>query len=392
MPTTIFANDSPLGPALVTIDGDRIVGIEVGIELGIEVGSNVENEAQRAAADCRVDLLLPGLIDLQVNGFAGVDLMTCSEDEFHRMNATLAQHGVTTYLPTLISEPLDSLEARTALIAGWLEKREAGASTALGLHLEGPFLAPTKRGAHPEQGLRPAHRDDLLRLFDAAKGHVRLVTLAPELPRSHELIDACLEHGVLVSLGHSEASFEVAVGAIERGARLCTHFGNAMRGFHQREPGLSGAVLADPRITACVIPDGIHVHDAVLTVLHRCKGSAQVILVSDAIAAAGLPDGEYQLANEAVTVVDGACRNAAGVLAGSSLRLAEGVARYERATGAGAAELCAVSSGNAARLLGLEGAGYGLRVGARADLVGFERGASGLALSTVFVAGRSAGV
>ena len=331
------------------------------------------------------DLVLPGLIDLQVNGFAGVDVMTCDESAFHAMTASLARRGTTAFLPTLISTPLDAMEERIVALTEWLTRIPDGAARPLGLHLEGPFLAKSKRGAHPSDGVSEARPESLERLLDAGRGSVRLVTLAPELHGADVLIDLCIERGVVVSLGHSDATFDEAARAVERGARMCTHFGNAMRAFHHREPGLTGAVLALPELSACVIPDGIHVHDAVLEILHRTKGSRGVILVSDAIAAADLDDGTYRLANTEVTVEDGVCRNADGVLAGSSLRLVDGILHYARVTGAGNRELADVSSANAAHLLGLTD--RDLTEGSRADLIRLVRQDSTWILDRTIVGG-----
>ncbi|MCB9917446.1 MAG: N-acetylglucosamine-6-phosphate deacetylase [Planctomycetes bacterium] len=359
-------------PTTVTIEGFHPHREHrVRFECAHGVITHIEDLFEQNEARHEQDLVLPGLIDLQVNGFAGVDVMTCDEDEFHAMTIALARRGTTAFLPTLISTPLDSMRERITTLAEWLENVPRCAAQPLGLHLEGPFLAKSKRGAHPTEGISEARPEALELLLDAGRGNVRLVTLAPELPGADALIDICIERDIVVALGHSDATFDEAARAVHRGSLACTHFGNAMRAFHHREPGLTGAVLALPEVSACVIPDGIHVHDAVLEILHRAKGPRGVILVSDAIAAADLEDGTYRLANTEVTVEDGVCRNADGVLAGSSLILLDGVLHYARVTGAGLREVIAVSSGNAARLVGLTD--RDLNEGSRADLIHLVR-------------------
>lgn len=374
--TTIAARETALGPVTIRFETDQIV----------EVRSGIADDAQIH------DLVLPGMLDLQVNGFAGVDFMTCARDELARIGPAIAATGVTAYLPTLITQPIDALCARLEVLANWIENfDQAGAAVPLGVHLEGPFLTMAKRGAHPAKAILAPSVPDFERLHEAARGQLRLLTLAPELPGASELIARCVELGVRVALGHSNASYEEAREAFERGAQLCTHFCNAMSALHHRQPGLPGAVLTTPGATLCLIPDGIHLHDAMLEIAARSKKAEEIILVTDAIAAAGLPDGEHSLAGERVTVRDGACRNAEGVLAGSTVCMDRALARWARVTNADARSLQCASSSNVAALLGLPKRGR-LEVGARADLVCFSKTESGLERRRVVVGGLRAAV
>ena len=361
-PEELLACKSPLGAIRLEHAAGRIRAIHEQPEL----------EQGEAGREQQLELLLPGMLDLQVNGFAGVDVMNCDIDEFWDMARSLARTGVTSFLPTLISHPLETLIQRLEALAAQLDKGPSDAARPLGFHLEGPFLATSKRGAHPASDLLLPDVEILERLLDAADGQLRLVTLAAEVPGALDLIDRCVERDVRVSLGHSNATLAEAQRAVEHGATLCTHFGNAMSPLHHREPGLPGAVLVDERLKLCVIPDGIHVHDAILELAFRCKGDRGVVLVSDAMAAASLQDGDYELAGQRVHVREGVCRNDAGTLAGSALRLDEGLARWARVTGCSAAGLARVTSKNAADMLGIEELGV-LREAARADLIALRR-------------------
>lgn len=376
--TEIRARESSRGPIAIHAEDGAIARIEALPEAA--------SAAQHDDEDS-FELVLPGMIDLQVNGFAGADFMTCSAADFLAARRAMLRCGVTSFLPTLITAEIDVLLTRLAQLAEWIEDSDTrDGSRAIGIHLEGPFLAPEKRGAHPIDAVQAADPELLERFVDAGRGHLRMLTLAPELPGANALLERCKAHGIVPSLGHSASDYRTARAAFARGARLCTHFGNAMPPLHHREPGLQGAVLTNERALLCVIPDGIHVHDSILELASRAKGPRGVVLVSDAIAAAGLPDGEYSLAGQRVTVVDGACRNDEGVLAGSSLRLDRGLSRWARVTDADVHELEAVSSANAAELLGMSELGA-LRVGARADLVAFRRNKGELSLDACWLGG-----
>jgi N-acetylglucosamine-6-phosphate deacetylase len=314
----------------------------------------------------RVDgIVAPGLCDLQVNGAGGFDLVAdpASLEEVDRIQLA---HGVTTYLPTIIStEP--EVAAKAVRVIG--DEIERGASPAAGIHLEGPFLNPDFRGIHrdgcllePDAGIPDYYRD----------ARVRMVTLAPELPGAMELISGLSDLGVAVSIGHTGAGAEIAAAATARGAGSVTHLFNAMRRFHHREPNVPGWALVDERVALCVIPDGHHVDDLVLRLV-REKAEDRVVLVSDSSTAAGAPDGEYVMGGVEISKRGDLVQDGRGMLAGSALALDDAVRRWMEATGASLAAAVEAASERPARLAGLDA---GLRPGAPANLVVFDERAS----------------
>ena len=293
---------------------------------------------------------VPGLVDLQVNGYAGVDLLT--EPERARRSRTPSEGGVTAWQPTLITSPTEQvLEATRAL---------ATAPRSLGTHLEGPFLSPSRPGTHPVEHLREPDLG-LLRLLLGA-GPVSSVTLAPELPGALELVDELVERNITVSLGHTDATAIEAERAFARGASTVTHLFNAMRPFHHRDPGVVGAALARRDVVVQLIADGAHVADeAVLLACHAAGG--RLALVSDAIAAAGVGDGSYRLGGVEVRVEGGVCRRADRTLAGSAASLLDGVRTLVR-LGVTLEQAVAAASTVPARVVRREDLGL-LRPGAR---------------------------
>jgi len=271
-------------------------------------------EGEPPAAAERLDLsgrlLAPGFIDLHVHGGGGAHFMSGDADECARAADFHARHGTTALLATTIAAPRDELLRAVAAVAG---------TSILGVHLEGPFLSERRRGAQPAEHLRPPDLDELAALL--AAGPVRLVSLAPELPGALEAIAAIDEADAVPALAHTDATYAQTVAAIEAGARHAVHTFNGMRPLHHREPGVLGAVLDDPRVTCEAIADGHHVHPAALRLLYRAKGAGGTVLVTDAIAAAGLPDGDYELGGAPVRTAGGRAETADGILAGSTLTM-----------------------------------------------------------------------
>ena len=337
-------------------------------------------------ARASAELLTPGLVDLQVNGFAGVDLLSSAIDEMPELGRRLARRGVTSFCPTLISHPLERLEARLAELARAFENWPKDAARPLGFHLEGPFLNPAKRGAHPKAHLAPPSVEAMQRLVEASGNRVRLVTLAPELPGALEVLDWLVARNIAVSIGHSLASYEEAIQAFDRGASLCTHWGNAMAPWTQREPGMQAACLNDERARVCLISDLHHVHPGLLRLVLKNKSRQGVVLVSDAIAAADLEDGDHVLGDERVRVEGGVCRNQDGVLAGAALPLDECVRRFALATGLDGDGIARVGAHNPARAILAADAGN-ISEGARADLVAWRWGQDGPRIERVWIAG-----
>jgi N-acetylglucosamine-6-phosphate deacetylase len=322
-------------------------------------------------------IAIPGLVDAQVNGYAGVDLLSADADEVAALGAALLRDGVAAYQPTLISSGEAETVAALQRIAQ-AQARDAHGARIVGVHLEGPFLAPGRAGAHPAEHLRAPDRALLARLLDA--GPVTAVTLAPELPGALELVELCVHRNVAVWLGHSEASAKEARRAFAAGAQAVTHLFNAMPAVSAREPGLAGAALATPGIALQLIGDAVHVSDELLRVAFSAA-AGRCSLVSDAVAASGLPDGDYRLGDAAIQVSGGVSRLANGALAGSTARLADGLAHLG-SLGLDQADAIAAVTERPGRLVGDGGR---LEPGGRADLAVVD---DELALDQVFAGGR----
>jgi N-acetylglucosamine-6-phosphate deacetylase len=261
------------------------------------------------------------MLDLQVNGAGGFDL-TEEPESIWRVGAVLPRFGVTAFLPTLVSPSWDTVaRAQDALAAGPPEGY-AGADP-LGWHVEGPFIAPSRSGAHDPARLQ---LPDVAAVRDwSPRSGIRIVTLAPELPGALEVVGALVANGVVVSAGHSAATYDQAVAGFDAGIRYVTHLFNAMAPLDHREPGLSGAALADDRVTIGLIVDGLHVHPAVVRLVRRAVGAERLAVVSDAIAALGMPPGAYRLAGRDVIVDESSARLPDGVLAGCVVGLDEAI-------------------------------------------------------------------
>jgi N-acetylglucosamine-6-phosphate deacetylase len=314
-------------------------------------------------------VLAPGLIDLQLNGAFGVDLVDADQAGWECVLRGLPSTGVTAALATFISAPVADLaaamaRARTAKAAAG---ERSGGSRLLGVHLEGPFLSPRRRGAHDAGHLVDPTAERVDRLMEAGAEILSLVTLAPEREGAIEATKRLAGAGVLVSVGHSDALAEQVAAAAEAGARMVTHVFNAQRGLHHREPGVAGQALADTRLACGLIADLHHVHPAICkVVMEAARG--RVALVSDAVSALGMPPGRYELGSEVVELHEGSPPlRADGTLAGSTLRLDEAVGNV---AGLGIDPVRAVRAATTvpADLLGLRDLGR-IEVGARADLV-----------------------
>jgi len=303
-----------------------LVLIEEGaiVRLGSQSDYEVPGGAQLLNfSDC---LLAPGLVDIHIHGAAGIDLMRADRPGLESFEKFLAAHGVTSYCPTTVAAPLETTLRSLALFADAIESRESGAADwpgrarPLGVHLEGPFLSHLRRGVHPPENLLPPSLSTFDRFWEAARGHIRLMTIAPELDGAPELIAAARQRGVVLSLGHSDATLEAAQTGVRAGVRHATHTFNAMRPLDHRNPGILGEVLSNPLVTADVIADGVHVHPTVVRLFLAAKGAEGAVLITDATSAAGMPDGRYQLGPIEVEVKDGKCLHQ-GSLAGSVLTL-----------------------------------------------------------------------
>ncbi len=304
-------------------------------------------------------IAVPGFVDLQVNGFAGVDFLDCDADDYTRAGEALLGTGVTAYLPTFITAPEEQLTSALRELP-----LAAPGPRILGAHLEGPFISEHRLGTHPRSARRDPDRALLDRLLEA--GPVRLVTLAPELPGALDLIDTMLARGITVSCGHSDASAAAAHAAFDRGVRTVTHLFNAMRPLAHRDPGIVGAALTRPDVIVQVIVDGVHLADETVRLIWQVAGG-RVALVTDAVSGAGMGDGRFALGEIVVELRDGEVRRADGVLAGSALTMIDAV-RNLHALGVPLEQTLHAATAVPARVLGMTEIGR-LDPGARADIV-----------------------
>jgi N-acetylglucosamine-6-phosphate deacetylase len=343
------------------------LGVEAALVDGVFVAGDVE------VADGRITAVgvggggrrgrgyaVPGFVDVQVNGFGGVDFLDADAAAYRRAGDALLETGVTAYLPTLITSPEEQVVAAMREVP----VGDGARPRILGMHLEGPFLSPNRLGTHESSARRDPDVDLLRRLLDA--GPVRLMTLAPELPGADTLIELLRREGVVVSLGHTDATADQANAAFDRGARGVTHLFNAMRPFLHRDPGIVGAALARDDVYVSIILDGIHLApEAAQTVWNAAHG--RTALITDAIAAAPRADGPSSLGELDLHVDEGAVRGPDGVLAGSVLTMIEAV-RNLHALGAPVEDAVGAATLAPARLLGNPELGR-LDVGLPADVV-----------------------
>lgn len=313
--------------------------------------------------DLRGCIASPGWVDLQFNGAFGLDF-TDNPDTLWEIAARLPQFGVTAFLPTIITAPLEVYEYAIEVLRKGPPPGWQGALP-LGWHFEGPFLNPGKKGAHNPRHLLPPS-PAAIRTWTAANG-VRLVTLAPELPGAHVLIRQLRAQGVTVSAGHSLATYVEAQAAFEVGVTALTHLYNAMPPLAHRDPGLTGAALTDSRITAGLIVDGIHCHPSMAALAWQAKGPRGIALVTDAMAALGMPPGTYRLGDFDVTVDETTARLPDGTLAGSILALDQALRNMMTFTGCGLSEFLPALSTTPAALIGLPDYGQ-IRPGNPANL------------------------
>ncbi|MBI5876627.1 MAG: N-acetylglucosamine-6-phosphate deacetylase [Chloroflexi bacterium] len=340
----LFA-DGVLRPGEVLIEGERIASVRV----------------VDSAPD---DIIAPGFIDLQLNGGYGEDF-TANPDTIYHVAARVLQQGVTAFLPTIITAPLDVYRKAFEVLSPLsLFGRSGRQARVLGLHLEGPYLSPHRSGAHNKAYLRQRADPRADGLLDPS---VRLMTLAPELEHAMQSIRDLRARGIVASLGHSTATHDLANEAIDAGATWGTHLFNAMNPLHHREPGLLGALLAHETAMFGVIPDGVHVHPSIFKWLMRAAGPERMTIVTDAMAAAGMPPGEYPLGDRTVTVTATSARLPDGTLAGSILTMDQAVRNLVTWGACLLADALTMASTTPARLLGAEQIGR-ITPGAAADL------------------------
>lgn len=348
----------------------------------VEDGRIVEVSAQSGGpvpASSVVNLgenwIAPGYIDLHIHGSGGYDVMDNHAEALPAIERLLAIHGVASYLPTTVTASWDVTLRTLERLANAIETRahnsgeggSTGGAVPLGIHLEGPFISHAQCGVHPTEYLLSPTLDRFEQMWQAARGHIRMMTIAPELEGALEVITEAARRGVCVSLGHSDADFETTERGIAAGARHATHTFNAMRPLNHRSPGILGAVLTDAGVSADIIVDGIHLDPAIVKLVAEAKGPAQTVLISDAISATGMPEGRYRLGSFEVDVRDGKCM-ANGKLAGSVLTLDRAVRNLAQFAEWALPLAVAAAGRNPAQVARIANKGV-LAVGADADFI-----------------------
>ena len=353
---------------------DAVIVVEEGKIARVGRRNEIEIPAGAKEILARDMTVVPGFVDIHVHGAGGHDVMSSTEEALTTVAKTVARHGTTSLVATTVTAPPDETRRCLEDIARYIaspintEAPSMPAAEIIGIHLEGPFISAARRGVHPPGAIAKPSITLLDRYLEAANGTVRILTLAPEIPGALELVERAYARGIVVALGHTDATYEQAHTAIFRGARHAVHVFNAMRPFSHRETGVLGAVLTDDSVTAEIIADGVHVDDPAIRLLLAAKGPDLVILVSDGTAATGMRDGSYRLGTFDVTVSGGVCRNREGKLAGSTLTLDRALQHMVR-LGVPLIEAVRMATLNPARRVGIAEKKGVLAAGADADLV-----------------------
>jgi len=372
MRTVLTAQQLWNGTALM--DGP-VIAIEDGLIASISTRADTDLPTNANVVDYPTATFAPAFFDVHIHGAAGHDVMEATPQALSVIGSFLASRGTGAYLATTVTAPLDTILRSLSGLAKLISQpRQAGAgpqAMPIGIHLEGPFLSHVKRGVHPPEFLLAPDTAIFDRLFDAAEGLVRLMTLAPELPGAVELAAHATARDVRVSVGHSNATAAETRAVLAAGAVCATHTFNAMRPLDHREPGILGVVLTTDSLFAELICDGIHTAPELVKLWWKAKGPERAILVTDAMSAAGMPDGEYQLGGFAVQVANGMA-TLGGVLAGSVLTLDRALANFLQFTGAPLEQALRLLTANPAAMTGLGNQAGKLAVGQPANLVAVD--------------------
>ncbi len=342
----------------VTVEGTRIASTAPGAS-----PSPAEGAAQ--TVDLRGHWLVPGFVDIHNHGGGGVSFAGGTAEDVLQGVRTHLRHGTTTVVASAVTGDLDFLARHAGMLAELAQQGDIA-----GIHFEGPFISPCRKGAHDESLLRDPDPAEVRKLIDAAHGHARMMTLATELPGGLDSVRLLVEHGVIAAVGHTDATYEQTVAAVDAGATVATHLFNAMPPLGHRAPGPIAALLEDERVTVELINDGTHLHPAALQLAFHHAGRDRVAFITDAMDAAGFGDGRYMLGPMEVEVADGVARLVeGGSIAGSTLTLDRAFKRAATVDGLSVEDVVAAVSANPARLLGLDDRVGSLEPGKDADLV-----------------------
>jgi len=351
----LFAPEETRGPVAVSVRDGRIEAISRKVPSAREV------------VDVRPWRLAPGYIDIHSHGFSGSDVTSGTEADLWAMARALPATGVTAFLPTIASTGPAQTRRQVERIAAAMRAADARAAEILGIRLEGPFINPAKKGAQNEAAIRSPDPAELSRLAEI--GPIRMVDFAPEVDGAHALLGVLRERGILACIGHTAASYEQALEAIDAGVRHCTHLFNAMSPLDHRAPGVAGALLVDERATLEIIADGVHVHPAIIRLAIAARGAEAVALITDALSATGLGEGEHSFDGRRVSLRDGVMRLLDGTIAGSVLTMDQAVRNVVNLVGCSWPDAVRMASLSPANIAGIADRKGQLKPGADADFV-----------------------
>lgn len=363
MPKTILISN------VTIVNHDKEVVADLFLKDGkIEkIGTQLSNEADIHINGASKDwIVFPGFIDMHIHGSAGFDTMDATEEALRGMARSLVKEGTTSFLPTTMTQTTNAIETALKNIASFVSKTDE--AEVLGIHVEGPYISPKRAGAQPlEYIIEPT-----LEQFDSwqhlSNNRIKQITIAPEVTGGLEFVETASSQGIVVSIGHSDASSEEVEQAVKLGVKQATHLYNQMRPFHHREPGVVGSVLISDEIKTELIVDFIHCHPNAVKLAYRLKGASGIILITDAMRAKGLPNGSYDLGGQMVSVTEKGAHLSNGALAGSMLTMDQAVRHFRQATNCSLMELVSMSSTNAANQLKLSNKGS-IAEGLDADVV-----------------------
>ncbi len=385
MSTLLIAGGTVLTPFEAIEDGAVLARDGVIVRVGAR--AELVGERAEVETDASGKVVCPGFIDLQVNGGGGALLTEAPAVEtVERMANYWVRTGTTSLLPTAVTADEENMARALAAVHEAMQRSSPGARV-LGAHLEGPFISPARKGAHDERFIRRPDVALFERLLTAGAGALRLITLAPELPGGLDLLAAAREAGVIVSIGHTDATYDETKHAVDAGVVMATHLFNGMRPLVHREPGVVGASLESDRITAGLIADNVHVHHSMLGLICRAKGPERVALVTDALWSTGEGAGMEELQGRGIALRDGAWYLRDGTLAGSALSMNVAVRNMHRLAGVPLIDCVRMATEAPARVLGRQDEIGALKPGARADIVMCDEDMS---VWKVFVGGKLA--
>jgi N-acetylglucosamine-6-phosphate deacetylase len=379
--STLIKNIKLITPDQVLTDS--CVVVNEGRITNIDLHENINMKSMNVIIDGKGNYLSPGFIDIHNHGNSGYDFMDATEEAIDKIGQFHMQNGVTSYLGTVLTQSYENITKAVDNIANY--KNKENISQILGIHLEGPFFTVSKKGAQPEEFIREPDFDFINNTLNISKNKIKMISLAPERVGALELISKIKENLITVSMAHSDSTYDEAMKGIAYGATVATHLYNGMRNFTHREPGIVGASLTDERVFCELIYDRIHLHDAAVKIAIKLKGPDKTILVSDAMRAAGLEDGDYELGGQKVTVKEGAARLEDGSLAGSTLNLRKAVYNMVKYLNTPVCEAVRMASLSPAKAIGVDKHKGSIEVGKDADMILFD---DDINIKTVIVEGK----